>query len=109
MAAGPTDRRRALTPHYHPPVKRSLAIHGHRTSISLEPFFWSLLKEAAKRAGISVAQLVARIDGERIKAVRPPGLAGAIRLWLAADIEAQGKGTVRPALAPLRKNAPDNQ
>ena len=71
---------------YHPPVKRSLAIHGHRTSISLEPIFWDLLKRAAKDEGVALAALVARIDAERIQAQTPPGLAGALRVWLAARI-----------------------
>jgi predicted DNA-binding ribbon-helix-helix protein len=69
---------------YHPPVKRSVEIAGHKTSISLEPLFWDLLREAAAEAAIPLNALVARIDAERIRAPRPPGLAGAIRLWLAA-------------------------
>jgi predicted DNA-binding ribbon-helix-helix protein len=67
---------------YHPPVKRSLAIAGHKTSISLEPLFWDMLREAAAAEGVAVAALVARIDAERIKSPTPPGLASAIRLWL---------------------------
>ena len=39
---------------YHPPVKRSIAIEGHRTSISLEPVFWDMLKDAAEDAGRNV-------------------------------------------------------
>jgi len=69
---------------YHPPVKRSVEIAGHKTSISLEPLFWDLLREAAAREGVPVNALVARIDAERIAAEYPPGLAGAIRLWLAS-------------------------
>ena len=69
---------------YHPPVKRSVEIAGHKTSISLEPLFWDLLKQAAAREGVPVNALVARIDAERITAETPPGLAGAIRLWLAS-------------------------
>lgn len=71
---------------YHPPVKHSLAIHGHRTSISLEPIFWDLLKRAASEEGVALAALVARIDAERIQAETPPGLAGALRVWLAVRI-----------------------
>ena len=67
---------------YHPPVKRSLAIAGHKTSISLEPLFWEMLREAAAAEGVAVAALVARIDAERIKSPTPPGLASAIRVWL---------------------------
>ena len=68
---------------YHPPVKRSVEIAGHKTSISLEPVFWDALKAAAAREGVPVNALVARIDAERIVSPVPPGLAGAIRVWLA--------------------------
>ena len=71
-------------PRYHPPVKRSVTIDRHQTSISLEPAFWDLLKDAAASRGIAVNALVAKIDVERIKSPTPPGLASAIRLWLLA-------------------------
>lgn len=67
---------------YHPPVKRSVEIAGHKTSISLEPLFWKMLKRAAEREGVPLNALVARIDEERIRVQAPPGLAAAIRLWL---------------------------
>ena len=75
---------------YHPPVKRSVEIAGHKTSISLEPLFWNLLREAAAREGLPLNALIARIDEERIRAQTPPGLAGAIRLWLAARQAGRG-------------------
>lgn len=68
---------------YHPPVKRSIEIAGHKTSISLEPLFWDLLRSAAHEEGVPINALVARIDVERIASSTPPGLAGAIRVWLA--------------------------
>lgn len=68
---------------YHPPVKRSVEIAGHKTSISLEPLFWELLCRAAEAEEVPINALVARIDVERIASPTPPGLAGAIRLWLA--------------------------
>lgn len=74
---------------YHPPVKRSVEIAGHKTSISLEPLFWEMLREAARREGVPLNALIARIDAERIEAENPPGLAGAIRLWLVSDRAAQ--------------------
>lgn len=74
---------------YHPPVKRSVEIAGHRTSISLEPLFWDMLREAAAREGVPLNALVARIDEERIAADTPPGLGGAIRLWLVANLGAR--------------------
>ncbi|RVQ67851.1 aryl-sulfate sulfotransferase [Croceicoccus ponticola] len=67
---------------YHPPVKRSVDIAGHRTSISLEPVFWDMLKDVAADEGVSINALVARIDAERIVSETPPGLASAIRVWL---------------------------
>ena len=70
---------------YHPPVKRSIAIEGHRTSISLEPVFWDMLKAAAEEADMPVSALVAQIDAERIQSATPPGLASAIRVWLVAQ------------------------
>ncbi|MBU6393182.1 MAG: ribbon-helix-helix domain-containing protein [Sphingomonadales bacterium] len=73
---------------YHPPVKRSVEIAGHKTSISLEPLFWDLLRDAALQEGVPINAIVARIDAERITADVPPGLAGAVRLWLAARLAA---------------------
>ena len=75
-----------MTDLYHPPVKRSVEIAGHKTSISLEPLFWAMLRQAAAREGLPVNALVARIDAERVEAQRPPGLATAIRLWLASEL-----------------------
>ncbi|MGN3974526.1 ribbon-helix-helix domain-containing protein [Tsuneonella sp. SYSU-LHT278] len=75
------DNRDRSAP-YHPPVKRSVEIAGHKTSISLEPLFWTMLREAARREGTAVNALVARIDEERIASPTPCGLAGAIRIWL---------------------------
>lgn len=71
---------------YHPPVKQSIEIAGHKTSISLEPLFWSLLKQCAQDRSIPVNALVARIDAARLQAERPPGLASALRIWLIVQI-----------------------
>ena len=64
------------------PVKRSIMIAGHATSISLEPVFWHALRRAAEEEQLPLNALVARIDAERIAAPRPPNLASAIRVWL---------------------------
>lgn len=64
------------------PVKRSMTIAGHPTSISLEPVFWSALEDAARDAGLPLSALVARIDVERITDASPSNLASAIRVWL---------------------------
>ncbi len=78
-----------MTSPYHPPVKRSVEIAGHKTSISLEPLYWALLKQAAESEALPVNALVARIDAERIASPTPPGLATAVRLWLVAWLAAR--------------------
>ncbi|MEW4466367.1 ribbon-helix-helix domain-containing protein [Parasphingorhabdus sp. JC815] len=71
---------------FHPPVKRSITIAGHQTSITLEPLFWDLLKNSAEKRGLPINALVAQIDVQRLDASEPPGLATAIRLWLVHDM-----------------------
>ena len=48
-----------------------------------------MLKQAAAAASLPVNALVARIDMERIAAPVPPGLAGAIRVWLVGWLVSQ--------------------
>lgn len=64
------------------PIKRSVMIAGHATSISLEPVFWDALKAAADEERVPLSALVARIDASRIEQSDPPNLASAIRVWL---------------------------
>ena len=64
------------------PIKRSVMIAGHATSISLEPVFWGGLREAADEEGLPLSALVARIDAERVQSATPSNLASAIRVWL---------------------------
>jgi len=67
---------------YRPPVKRSVTIAGHQTSITLEPLFWRGLERAAEQTGLPLNALVARIDAARLEADEPPNLASALRAWL---------------------------
>ena len=64
------------------PVKRSMMIAGHATSVSLEPIFWEALQEAAREEALPLNALVARIDAERVTTDDPPNLGSAIRVWL---------------------------
>ncbi|WP_380787671.1 ribbon-helix-helix domain-containing protein [Sphingomonas sp. R86521] len=64
------------------PVKRSVTIAGHQTSISLEPVFWQALEAAAVERTLPLSALVAEIDAVRIVGTAPPNLASAIRTWL---------------------------
>ncbi len=47
------------------PVKRSVTVAGHRTSLSLEPEFWDSLKRIAQREGRTVSGLIGEIDAAR--------------------------------------------
>ncbi|WP_422344575.1 ribbon-helix-helix domain-containing protein [Parasphingorhabdus sp.] len=71
---------------FHPPLKRSITIAGHQTSITLEPLFWDMLRDAAEKRNLPINALVAQIDVHRLDAEEPPGLATAIRLWLTHDL-----------------------
>ena len=64
------------------PVKRSITIAGHSTSISLEPIFWDALVRAAGEDGLPLSAIVARIDAARVAHPEPANLASAIRVWL---------------------------
>jgi len=68
------------------PVKRSVTIAGHATSISLEPIFWQALEEAAARRALPLNALIAQIDALRIVAEDPPNLASALRSWILSDL-----------------------
>jgi predicted DNA-binding ribbon-helix-helix protein len=59
-------------------VKHSLAVAGHRTSISLEQAFWDALKAVAAARNQPVAALVAEIDAARGEA----NLSSAIRVFV---------------------------
>ncbi len=73
-----------MTVDWRGPVKRSVTIAGHESSVSLEPAFWGALREAASVEGLPLNALIARIDAERIGVPDAPNLASAIRLWVLA-------------------------
>ena len=63
------------------PVKRSLTLRGHRTSVSLEDEFWKAFREIAAEKGRPINDLAAEIDEAR---GTDAGLASAIRLYVLA-------------------------
>lgn len=63
------------------PIKRSLTLRGHRTSVSLEDDFWQAFREIAEEKSIPINALAAEIDAERDLEA---GLATAIRLYVLA-------------------------
>jgi predicted DNA-binding ribbon-helix-helix protein len=58
--------------------KRSIVIAGHKTSVSLEDQFWNCLKEIAHDRSVTLAELIAGIDGNR----QHSNLSSAIRLFV---------------------------
>ena len=46
-------------------TKRSVSLNGHATSLALEPEFWAVLDAAAAAEGLSLSQLIVRIDESR--------------------------------------------
>ncbi|MBM3517173.1 MAG: ribbon-helix-helix domain-containing protein [Alphaproteobacteria bacterium] len=63
--------------------KRSIRLNGHRTSLSLEPEFWSALHALAATEGRTVSALVAEIDR-----TRAGNLSSAIRVHLLKALSA---------------------
>lgn len=61
------------------PVKRSLTLKGHRTSVSLEDEFWVAFREIADEKEMPINALAAEIDASRDL---DAGLASAIRLYV---------------------------
>lgn len=61
------------------PVKRSLTLRGHRTSVSLEEEFWQAFRDIAAQEGKPLNALAAEIDEARGVET---GLASAIRLFV---------------------------
>lgn len=61
------------------PVKHSLTLKGHRTSVSLEDSFWRAFRDIAGEHGVALNVLAAEIDAGRDADV---GLASAIRVFV---------------------------
>ena len=61
------------------PVKHSLSLRGHRTSVSLEHEFWLAFREIAQARGQPINALAAEIDDARGVDM---GLASAIRIFV---------------------------
>lgn len=65
------------------PVKHSLTLRGHRTSVSLEQAFWQAFREIAAKRGVTLNQLAVEIDEGRETDI---GLASAIRVFVLGEL-----------------------
>ncbi len=66
--------------------KRSVNIHGHQTSISLEEEFWDALKTEADKQNLSLNKLIAKIDDARTPDYN---LSSAIRVYILKSLTAK--------------------
>lgn len=60
--------------------KRSISIKGHRTSIAIEPEFWTVLEKIVQTTGSTLPALIGEIDRNRMTKTPAPGLASALRV-----------------------------
>ncbi|MEP3889873.1 MAG: ribbon-helix-helix domain-containing protein [Hellea sp.] len=69
-------------------IKRSLSIHGHRTSLALEAEFWRVIDEAVKQSGKSFAGFIRDLDDIRTASGTDQNLASYLRVWVLNDVQA---------------------
>jgi predicted DNA-binding ribbon-helix-helix protein len=81
--------------------KRSVIVAGHRTSVSLEPEFWTALRDIAERRGLSINALVAEVDKGR-----NGNLSSALRVFVLATLQA-GVAAAPGEQAPQSGSPPD--
>jgi predicted DNA-binding ribbon-helix-helix protein len=89
-------------------VKRSVVIDGHKTSVSLEEPFWTLVREIAEAERLSVSGLLREIDRQR----RHANLSSAIRVYVLGTVRARAEAIERHGEPPApsignRPPAPD--
>jgi predicted DNA-binding ribbon-helix-helix protein len=71
------------------PVKRSLTLRGHRTSVSLEDEFWQAFRAIAAERGATVNGLATEVDEAR---GADAGLASAIRVFVLSHYKDRADG-----------------
>ena len=71
------------------PVKHSVTLKGHRTSVSLEDEFWQALRQIAAEKSQPINTLVADVDVDREANI---GLASALRVFVLRYLQARLEG-----------------
>ena len=66
--------------------KRSVSIHGHATSVALEPEFWAEVDMIARARGVSVSGLLRELDDRRLAERPDQGLASYVRVWVLGEV-----------------------
>ena len=83
-------------------VKRSITVHRHKSSVSLEDTFWSGLREIARAQGCSVPNLIAEIDKGR----QVGNLSSAIRIFVLEHFRAKASGQAESGRAASSEGSP---
>ena len=64
------------------PVKRSVVVSGHRTSVSLETPFWEVLTQIATEQNMSLNLLITEVDRQR-----DGNLSSALRIYVLKKLQ----------------------
>ena len=70
-------------------IKRSLSIHGHRTSLALEAEFWDVIDKAVGESGKSFAGFIRDLDDIRTENRITQNLASYLRVWVLNRLQEQ--------------------
>jgi predicted DNA-binding ribbon-helix-helix protein len=70
-------------------IKRSLSIHGHRTSLALEAEFWDVIDNAVEQSGKSFARFIRDLDDTRTQNGTEQNLASYLRVWVLKEAQRQ--------------------
>jgi len=62
--------------------KRSVNLHGHATSVTMEEPFWDCLKDIAKERALSLNALIAEIDEQN-----EGNLSSALRVYILKTLQ----------------------
>ena len=92
-AEKPLERMFALCPtnpaDEYMPVRRSIRLHGHSTTLRLENAFWAVLEELAAKEGATLAQLITKIY-DHCLGTDQKNLASCLRVVALKYIETRG-------------------
>lgn len=76
------------------PVKHSVKYEGRKTSVSLEPEFWSEVLRLSGALGVTIGEYVEDIDAHRSP---PTNLSCALRLHVLRQIQAERDAAIGAA------------
>lgn len=75
-----------------PIIKRSVVLHGHKTSVSLEQPFWDAFRDLAESERLSTSALLRKVDAERTDS----NLSSAIRVYVLHRLRERASAATQP-------------